>query len=440
MQLTNLTFRGGIHFEDYKSLSNGAPIQVMPAPDQVVQVLQQHIGAPATPLVKKGDTVALGQKIAEAGGFVSAPIHASVSGTVKDIIEYRAPGASPVQAIVIDNDHLDTLGYEVVNRRGEDLSSQQIIDYIKEAGIVGMGGAGFPTYVKLLPPKEGKIDTIIINGSECEPYLTSDELTMRTKPERVVEGLDLIMRATGAPEGYVAIENNKPKAIEAIQKALEGHDSMQLAVMKTKYPQGDERRLVNAITGQKIKAGAIPSSVGCVISNVSTACAIVDAVYEGKPLYERLVTVTGHAVREPKNVVVRFGTPIREVVDFAGGYASAPGKIIVGGPMMGVAQSSDENVLDKRNNGILAMTEEESIKMPSRACLRCGRCVEVCPVSLEPLMISNASKMQDFDLAAEYYITQCIECGCCTYVCPSRIPLVENIRFGKRELAKRNRK
>ena len=440
MKLENLTFRGGTHLEEFKELSSGSEPRPMPAPSKVLLTLSQHIGAPAKALVKKGDPIKLGQKIAEAGGFVSAPVHASVSGTVSGLVAYRSATGQMVQAIEIENDGLDTLGYEPVDRSGEELSPQEILGYIQEAGIVGMGGAGFPTHVKLQPPKDMPVDTIILNGAECEPYLTCDDVTMRLHPEKVVSGLELMLKATGAKKGFIAIEDNKAAAIAAVEKAVGDRTDMTVAVMKTKYPQGDEKRIITSVTGRSVPMGGLPAAVGCVVENVGTACAIVDAVYYGKPLYERVMTVTGHAVNEAQNLLVRFGCRISDILDFAGGLACEPGKIIFGGPMMGVAQANQDAVNDKRNNGILVLTPEKAAPMPVDPCIRCNRCVEVCPVFLEPLMIASAAKMEVWDTAERFDITACIECGSCSYICPSHRPLTELIRFGKAHVMAMNKK
>lgn len=442
MKLEGLTFRAGTHVEEYKSLSSGTEIVAIPAPDEVILTMSQHIGAPAKPIVQKGDQVKVGQMIAEAGGFVSAPVYASVSGEVTGIIDYLTSAGSKVKAVVIQNDKQNTLGYEEVDRSIEDLSAEDIVAYVKEAGIVGMGGAGFPTHVKLVPPKGMEVDSIIINGAECEPYLTCDDVTMRTMPEKVVEGLKLCMKASGAAKGYIAVEDNKPKAIELLEKASAKEENISIAVMKTKYPQGDEKRIIDSVLGRHVPAGALPAAVGVIVTNVSTACAIADACLKGIPLYQRVLTVTGHGVNEPKNLLVPFGTKIKDIVAAAGGYAGTTGKIIFGGPMMGVAQSSDENVTDKRNNGVLVFTEEEANLGPVSACIRCGRCVEACPVFLEPNYLSAAVLAEDWEASEKFFAHLCIECGTCSFVCPANRPLTESIRLGKSQVMaiQRNRK
>ncbi len=439
MKLENLTFRGGLHVKDNKELSNGSEITVMPAPEEVKLTLSQHVGAPAKLLVAKGDTVKVGQVIAEAGGYVSAPVHSSVSGEVTSIEKYLSATGAEVDAVVIKNDGLDTLGYEQVDRSGDDLSAEEILKYITDAGIVGMGGAGFPSHVKLSPPPDTTVDTVIINGAECEPYLTCDDLTMRTQPEKVVAGLKLAMKVLGASKGYIAIEDNKSKAIDAIEAALGNEENLAVAVLKTKYPQGDEKSLIYAVTGKKIPAGKLPANVGVLVQNVGTICAVVDAVYYGKPVYERVVTITGNAVNSPKNLLVRVGTRIKDIVEYSGGYSTVPGKILFGGPMMGIAQYTDEAVTDKRNNGIVVLTEEEAKPAEVYPCIRCGECVEKCPMQLEPLYLEKASSSENWDVARDYYVTQCIECGLCSYVCPSKRPLAEYIRYGKRTVMAQDR-
>lgn len=434
MKLENLTFRGGTSMEEYKELSCDSNPTPMPPTETVILSMSQGIGAPAKPIVAKGDKVKLGQKIAEAGGFISAPVHASVSGEVVGIVDILSMGGGKIPAIVIQNDGLDTVGYEQANRTLEELSPEDIVQYVKEAGIVGMGGAGFPTCVKLQPGKDSPVDTVIINGAECEPYLTCDDVTMRNEPEKVVKGLELIMKAVGAKQGFVAIEDNKPGAIAAIDKVMGNREDIKVGVMKTKYPQGDEKRIITSCTGRDVPAGALPASVGCLVENVGTTCAIVDACCYGKPLYERIVTVTGHALNKPQNLIIRFGTRIRDAIEYAGGLKEPAGKVIFGGPMMGIAQPTMDGTTCKNNNGILVLTQDEGNPPPVEPCIRCGRCVDVCPVFLEPLYIATASKAENWEVANDYHCDLCIECGTCSFICPANRPLTELIRFGKRQL------
>lgn len=438
MKLENLTFRGGVHMKDYKELSSGSEITTMPAPKRVTIAMSQHTGAPAKVIVAKGDHVKVGQLIGEAGGYVSANVHASISGEVVEITEVLMSTGVKTQAVVIENDGLNELGYEKQNR-GTDVSPEEIIKYITEAGIVGLGGAGFPTHVKLSPPADKPIDAVIVNAAECEPYLTADDITMRTVPEKIIQGLRFAMSAVHAERGFIAIENNKPKAIESLEKALGDDPKVKIAVMKTRYPQGDEKQLIFAVLGKQVPAGGLPMDVGAVVCNAGSLVAVTDAVMYGKPLYERVLTVTGHAVAQPRNLLVPFGTSIKDLVEFCGGYTDTPKRIIFGGPMMGVAQHTDAACTEKRTNGVLLLTDKQISQVETTECIRCSRCVEVCPMQLEPLYIATAAEFENYDVALAYHINTCMECGCCSYICPSKRPLTELIRFGKREIRAKSR-
>lgn len=430
--LSKLSFKGGVHPQTYKELTSGSEIVPMPAPDKVEIPLQQHIGIECEPLVKKGDMVKVGQKIGKTSGFMSVAVHSSVSGVVSKIEKIYKSSGHYINTIFIDNDGKDELGYEIIDRDYRDLSKEEILSLIQENGISGMGGAGFPTHVKL-SVKEGEVDTIILNGAECEPYLTSDDAMMRKYPEKIIEGLKICMQVTGAKRGYIAIEDNKPKAIESLSKYEE--DNIKVCSLITKYPQGDEKRIIDAVTKRRVPDGGLPKDIGVVVVNVSTAAAISDAI-KGKPLYERVVTVTGMAVKDPKNILVRFGSPIYECIEFCGGLTEDPCKLIVGGPMMGFAQNDFEKPIEKGVNGIVAMTGQEVNMGPSENCIRCARCADVCPVKLLPMEISSSVAGGDFERAKSFHALSCIECGSCSFTCPSNIPILENIRLWKMEIRK----
>ncbi|WP_434064290.1 electron transport complex subunit RsxC [Proteinivorax tanatarense] len=425
------SFKGGIHPLYNKELSEKKQIDVMDDPKQVVIPLQQHIGAPCEPLVSKGEQVITGQKIGEAKGFVSAPIHSSISGEVVDVNEERI-------TIKSDGDNR----FEPKEARSlKEISSQEIIEIAKEAGIVGMGGAAFPTHVKMKAPEGKKIDTVILNGAECEPYLTIDDRIMVEQPQKVVEGLKALMKATGATKGYIGIELNKPNAIEAIGNAIQGDSSVELVTLEVKYPQGGEKQLIKAILDKEVPVGGLPVDVGSVVSNVSTAAALADAIEEGKPLYERGITVTGNGIEKPQNIIVKVGTTFKEVVEACGGLKDNAAKVISGGPMMGRAiDSLDDEFITKGTSGILVLTEDEVRLVEERTCIRCARCVDACPMSLMPNYLAAYSRKEMFKEAEELHLFNCIECGCCSYMCPSKIPLVHLIRQGKAEVSSKKAK
>ena len=431
MNLKDLTFKGGVNVPEYKELSENAPLKRAMEPEIVMIPLHQHTGAPCEPLVKPGDEVKVGQKIGQSEAFVSAPVHSSVSGKVKSITPMAIPTGLTVNCVVIESDGKNQL-HESVKPKGslKELSSKEIIEIIKEAGITGMGGAGFPTYVKLSPPPDKKIDTIIINGAECEPYLTADHKLMLNESEKIVFGLKAIMKAVNVDNGIIAIENNKADAIEILKKASEKENNIKVASLKVKYPQGDEKRLISATLNRKVPSGGLPMDVGAIVCNVSTTKAIADAVLEGKPLYERIVTITGNGIKEPKNLIAQCG----------GFNENSPGKIVMGGPMMGISQFTIDVPVIKGSGGILVLTEEEAKPQPMGPCIKCGKCVEVCPVNLQPLYLSSYSLKDKFDKAEELHALDCVECGACSYICPAKRPLVESIRVAKREIISKRKR
>lgn len=441
LNIRTLTFKGGTHPPHNKETTEKLSISRAKAPKTVVIPMQQHIGAPCESLVKIGDEVRVGQKIGEAKGFVSVPVHSSISGKVIGIEPRLTSGGSAVSCVIIENDMSDTV-FEDVCPRGslEQLSSEQIMNIIKEAGIVGMGGATFPTHVKISPPPGKNVDTVILNGAECEPYLTSDHRLMIERPEDVVFGLMAFMKVLNVKKGFIGIENNKPDAIEAVYSVAKDKEGIEVVALKTKYPQGAEKQLIHACTGREVPSGGLPADAGVVVNNVGTAAAVADAIKKGMPLIERIVTVTGKGVNEPKNLLVKIGTSFREVIDECGGFKGTPGKIIAGGPMMGIAQFSIDVPVIKGTSGILVLTEEEA-KLPEPLnCIRCGKCIEACPINLMPIYISNYSLGDKFEQAEAANAMDCIECGSCSFICPAKRPLVDSIRVAKREILAKRKK
>jgi electron transport complex protein RnfC len=441
MNVKTVTFKGGIHPSYNKEFTASKPIRPAALPQTAVIPLQQHVGAPCKPLVKAGDEVKVGQKIGEAGGFVSVPVHASVSGKVVAVEPRLHPGGQQVMSLVIESDGQDTVDENVQPRGDIDkLSAKEIIDIIKEAGIAGLGGAAFPTHVKLSPPPDKKVELVIINGAECEPYLTCDHRLMLEQTDDVIYGTRAIMKALGVSKGIIAIENNKPDAIAAMLKATSAYANIEVMALKTKYPQGAEKQLIKAITGKEVPSGGLPADVGTVVDNVGTAATIARAIKTGMPLIERAVTVTGRGIKEPANLMVRIGTPFSQLIDECGGFADKPGKMIMGGPMMGIAQYSLDVPVIKGTSGILVLTEGEAQAPQVQVCIRCARCVEACPADLLPLYISRYALAGMYDKAEQYNAMDCIECGCCSFECPAKRPLVESIRLAKRAIAANRRK
>lgn len=428
------TFRiGGIHPPENK-LSAGKKITALAAPKQVIIPLSQHIGAPAQAVVKKGDMVKVGTLLAKAGGFVSANIHSSVSGKVNkidnaiDASGYRRP------AVFIDvegDEWEETIDRSEALVKECNLSAKEIIDKIAAAGVVGMGGATFPTQVKLMPPPGSKAEIVIVNAVECEPYLTADHSLMLAKGEQILVGVTILMKAVGVNRAVIGIENNKPDAIAHMQKLAAQYPGVEIMPLKVKYPQGGEKQLIDAVIGKQVKSGALPISAGAIVQNVGTVYAVYEAVQKNKPLFERVVTVTGKAVKEPSNFLVRMGTPISVLIEAAGGMPENTGKIIGGGPMMGKALISAEVPVCKGSSGILLMTKEESVRKPMHDCIRCAKCVSACPMGLNPAFLMKATVYQNWEMAEKENIQDCIECGSCSYTCPAYRPLLDNIRVGK---------
>ena len=428
------TFKiGGVHPAENK-LSAASPIREAALPKQAVFSMFQHIGAPAKPVVQKGDEVKVGTLLAEAGGFVSAPIHSSVSGKVSKV---DASGTRRMAVYVdVEGDEweegIDRSPALVKLSDRPELDSKTIVEKIKAAGIVGMGGATFPCHVKLSPPPGCKAECVIINAVECEPYLTADHRLMLEHPEEILVGLQLIMKAVDVQKGYIGIENNKPDAIALMKEKAQSYEGIEIVPLKVKYPQGGEKQLIDAVIGRQVPAPpAIPINVGAVVQNVGTAFAIYQAVMKNKPLIDRIITVTGKSVKQPSNLLARLGTPFQQLIDECGGLPEDTGKIIGGGPMMGKALLSLDIPMTKGSSGLLIMNNKEAHRAEPKPCIRCAKCVSACPMGLEPYLLSKMSAKEDWEGAEKNDITSCIECGSCQFTCPSNRPLLDMIRVGK---------
>lgn len=432
-----LTFKGGTHPPHSKKFSEKKPIEKAKIPKIVKISLNQHIGAPTKPIVEKGEYVKVGQKIGKASAFVSAPVHSSISGTVKSIEETNIGGGTG-KCIIIESDGKMAIS-ENVSSKGDisNLSKDDILEIIKEAGIVGMGGAGFPTHVKLSPPPEKEIDLVILNGAECEPYLTTDHRLMLERAENIVYGLKAMMKVLDVKKGYIGIENNKLDAIEVMKEACI-NENIEVKVLETKYPQGAEKQLIDAISGREVPSGGLPMDVGAVVNNVATAYQIAISIKEGMPLVERICTITGSAIKTPKNLEIKVGSPINEIIDQCDGFEKEPGKIILGGPMMGKATSTIDIPSTKTTSGILCFDKKDANINQPGPCIKCGRCVDVCPINLLPVYISSNAENGNFDKSEQLNSMDCIECGTCSFVCPSNRRLLEGIRLSKDRI--RNKK
>ena len=427
------SFKGGVHPPYFKELTSGRPLQRASLPKKVVIPLSQHTGRPAKPVVKVDDEVKTGQLIGESDGFISLPVHSSVSGKVLDIRPWPHPLGHSLLSVIVESDGRDEWISDLTGQ--EDyfrLSPEELREIVKGAGIAGLGGAAFPTHVKLTPRENCEIDTVILNGCECEPYLTCDHRLMLEHSREILEGLKIIIQAVGADRGIVGIEANKTDAISVLEKEIRREPTLDLAVLKVKYPQGAEKHLIDAILGRRVPPGKLPLDVGVVVDNAGTAFAIRQAVKRGVPLIERAITVTGSGIKQPQNLWVRLGMLFADIVYQCGGLLGNPEKIVAGGPMMGIAQYTLDVPVIKGVSGILILSEAETF--PEGDCIRCGKCIDACPVNLLPTVMAQHAKHKDWASVAKYNPYDCMECGSCAYVCPAKIPLVQYIKWGKEEL------
>lgn len=426
-------FRGGVHPPENKIQTENMAVEEVKAPKILYVGLLQHIGAPLDPIVAVGDRVLKGQKIADSQAFMSSPIHSPVSGIVKRIEDHVFPLMGRIKTVIIENDEQETWAELSKIEKWENVDRRILLTMIREKGIVGIGGASFPTHIKLDPPADAKIDTLLLNGAECEPYLNSDNRLMIENPEKIVNGIKIIKKILGVNRAIVGIEENKPEAIASMRKAVEG-TGIEIAPLKTKYPQGGEKQLIKAVLDREVPSGKLPSAVGVVVQNTGTAAAIYDGIVNGIPLIEKVVTVSGKGIINPKNVKIAIGTPFSYLLDYCGVNREVVDKLVMGGPMMGMAQFSEEAPVIKGTSGLLALTKEETNPYKTRPCIGCGKCVEACPMGLEPLMFARLAAFEQWEQLKEYSLMDCIECGSCAYICPANRPLTEAIKIGKSKL------
>lgn len=435
------SFKRGTHVFDAKELSQDCTIEKIGACDLMVYPLSQHIGNPAKPVVAVGDRVLKGQMIAQADGFISAPIHSAVSGTVKAVEKRLVQNGEREECIVIENDGLDEAvdGFDTI-RNADDFDKAQLIEIIKNAGIVGLGGAGFPAYVKLSPKNVENIDTVIINGAECEPYLTLDYRIMMEKSDELISGIKTVLKILPNAKAVIAVEVNKPDAIKLLEEKTASEEKISVQPLKTKYPQGGERQLIYAITKRKINSKMLPADKGCIVVNTSSCYAIYEAVYKNIPLIHRVMTVTGEAVNRPCNLDVPVGVSYQDVLDAAGGATEEAVKFLSGGPMMGLALSTLDVPVVKTSSSIIAFSQDDVATLQQSACIHCGRCVSVCPQHLVPQMLVKAMKAQDIEKFDDLGGAECMECGCCTYVCPAKIPITQMLKLGRAQIIAERKK
>ena len=431
------TFKGGFHIRDYKELTKDIPASALPDCDMHIFPMRQHIGAPLHSLVKIGDKVTVGQKIADSTEPVSAPVHSSVSGTVTDIKPYFHDSGTMVEAIFVENDKQYTVSDEICPKDYESMTKEEILSVIREAGIGGMGGAGFPTHIKLSP--KTKVDYIIVNGAECEPYITADHRYMLENADDIIYGLKVAMKALGLSDGHIGVELNKKNGIEALKNSSEFNSHIHIISLKTKYPQGAEKQLIKAVTKRNVPAGKLPADAGVVVINIATAVAIANAFKTGMPAIEKNVTVSGDAVNKPSNFRVRTGIPVSFLIEQAGGFKEQPQKVISGGPMMGITQYNIDYPVTKTTSSVLSIVKAEKTYDSDAPCIRCGKCVEHCPMQLMPLKLADAAKKGDTEKAEKYNVLECIECGLCSYICPANKNLLQFIRMIKPEVMKKKR-
>ncbi|MGN7611086.1 electron transport complex subunit RsxC [Magnetococcales bacterium HHB-1] len=435
-------FHGGVHPEEHKNLSENCAITPLPMPKKLFVPLHQHIGAPCDINVRPGDQVKKGQQIGDPQGFVSAPVHAPTSGTITDIIDQPVghPSGLTMMCAVLEPDGKDEWGERLTAIKDpQQTDPAELRDRIKEAGIVGLGGATFPSFIKMSPPKDKAVDLLLINGVECEPYLTCDARLMEEQGSRIVDGIHIMLRALQTDKCIIGIENNKPRAINAMREAVKDYDHITVEVLPVMYPQGGEKQLIEVVTGKQVPSGGLPIDTGVIVHNVATATSIRDAIIDGIPLISRVVTITGKGIQKPQNVETLFGTTVQSLIDFCDGFKPEVNRVVMGGPMMGVSLNTLEVPVVKGTSGILALTKEESVSRPEQACIRCASCLQACPISLMPTEMAWLARHDQLDQLLEYNLLDCIECGSCSYVCPSNIPLVHYFRYGKMEIQARDK-